>query len=399
MRAPLLERRAVARLAVIGSVLGLMALAGLAFWGTSTTTRATSHVRVLNEYSDRWGQVFARINLEQDAAEDFVRTSNDETRAQLTSVVGSAGPALTWLQTHGDRVERESAGQVEVSYRGYTSVLKNLLAAEAYDVSIAELHVMANEADLNVSTLRDASSEGLERQRVQLAGYLDRVERRNDQTRVVSAIVFGLSLTLVALCGAVLFRYQRQVERQADDNRHASLHDALTGLANRVLFSERIERALAGAERRQELVGVLLLDLNRFKQVNDSLGHHVGDALLAEVAVRIGVTIRDADTAARLGGDEFGVLLPDVASAEEATDVAGRIKAAIEAPLTIEGAPVAVGASVGVAIFPTHGMAPTDLLRHADSAMYDAKRSGRGVVVHVPDYPGVIAINRVAKSP
>ncbi|MFI5955056.1 diguanylate cyclase domain-containing protein [Cryptosporangium sp. NPDC051539] len=415
----MLERRAVARLAVIGSVLGLVTLAGLASWGTVTTNQATTHIRTLNQHADHWARVFARLNLEQDAAEDFVRISDDRSRGALTSMLGSADTPLAWLRSHGDAIEQTYAGQIQTDYRAYTSVLTTLVTAQSQGVSLTRLHVLANEADLRISSLRDQSSEALERERFQLTRYLDRVDRRNNRLMFVSALTFGVAFALSSLCGTVLFRYQRRIERQADDSRHASLHDPLTGLANRVLFSERIERALASAERRQRHVGVLLLDLNRFKQVNDTLGHHVGDALLTEVAARIGAAIRDADTAARLGGDEFGVLLPDVApveisagasvavsgdafvdpsAIEEATDVARRIKAAIEAPLELEGSPIDIGASVGVAVYPTHGLAATDLIRHADSAMYVAKRSGRGVVVHVADYPGVLALNPAGES-
>ncbi len=156
---------------------------------------------------------------------------------------------------------------------------------------------------------------------------------------------------------------------------HQALHDALTALPNRALFLDRLEHALARAIRAGGEVAVLFLDLDRFKTVNDSLGHVAGDELLCAVAERISDCMRAADTAARLGGDEFAVLLEDLTSTREAVRVAERIIGALAAPVMVGGREVCVGASIGIATG-THGA--QDLLRHADVAMYRAKAEGRG---------------------
>ncbi|MDX6664366.1 MAG: hypothetical protein QOG68_572, partial [Solirubrobacteraceae bacterium] len=156
---------------------------------------------------------------------------------------------------------------------------------------------------------------------------------------------------------------------------HQALHDALTGLPNRALFLDRLEHALARAVRGGNEVAVLFLDLDRFKTVNDSLGHAAGDELLCIVARRIATCMRAADTAARLGGDEFAVLLEDLVSTTEAVRVAERIIESLKEPIEIAGREVYVGASIGIATG-NHG-AP-DLLRHADVAMYRAKALGKG---------------------
>jgi len=156
---------------------------------------------------------------------------------------------------------------------------------------------------------------------------------------------------------------------------HQALHDALTGLPNRVLFRDRLEHALARAGRGGGSVAVLFLDLDRFKTVNDSLGHAAGDELLCRVGERIGSCMRTADTAARLGGDEFAVLIEDLTSTREAVRVAERIIQALAEPLPVAGREVYVGASIGVATG-THGA--EDLLRDADVAMYRAKSQGKG---------------------
>jgi diguanylate cyclase (GGDEF)-like protein len=157
-------------------------------------------------------------------------------------------------------------------------------------------------------------------------------------------------------------------------------HDALTGLANRPRLMDRLEQLIAISKRSQQPVSVLLMDLDRFKYVNDALGHQHGDVVLQEVARRLSTLLRDSDTVARLGGDEFAVLLPNTTSVA-AEAVAARVATALEQPIEIAGQNVDVGASVGIATYPEHGADATALLREADVAMYAAKRSHAGVMV------------------
>lgn len=159
-------------------------------------------------------------------------------------------------------------------------------------------------------------------------------------------------------------------------------HDALTGLPNRVLFNDRLHQAIGVARRLSHPVSVMLIDLNRFKEVNDTLGHHVGDLLLQEVGVRLrGALARASDTAARLGGDEFAVLLP-AAGPEMAMEVAQKILRALKDPVTFDKRLLEVAGSIGIASFPEHGEEPHVLMSHADAAMYFAKRKRLGCVAY-----------------
>jgi diguanylate cyclase (GGDEF)-like protein/PAS domain S-box-containing protein len=165
-----------------------------------------------------------------------------------------------------------------------------------------------------------------------------------------------------------------QLERSL---RHQALHDPLTGLANRALLEDRLEHAVASARRTGGSVAVLFCDIDDFKTINDSLGHHVGDALLVELGARLAAGLRDADSVARLGGDEFAVLLEDVAGPAAAVAIAERLLAAIAEPITTDGRELTVHGSVGIALG-SGDTAPADLLRHADVAMYAAKAEGKG---------------------
>ena len=155
-------------------------------------------------------------------------------------------------------------------------------------------------------------------------------------------------------------------------------HDMLTGLPNRAYLTERLTTILALARRHGTLVAIMFIDLDNFKTINDSLGHHVGDALLKQVAARIKEVLREADMVSRLGGDEFLVILADFAAPEDAARVAEKLLQVISAPIALEGRELCANASIGISVFPRDGDNADDLIRHADAAMYSAKDHGRG---------------------
>ena len=159
--------------------------------------------------------------------------------------------------------------------------------------------------------------------------------------------------------------------------RHLATHDMLTGLPNRVLLDDRLAQAIAHAERERQQFAVLVVDLDRFKLVNDSLGHRAGDELLCEVARRLGVLVRNIDTVARLGGDEFVLVLSTVSDRQDAENVAIRAIESLQAAVRIVGLDVYTSPSIGIAFYPTDGAAAETLLAHADAAMYCAKQEGR----------------------
>ena len=161
---------------------------------------------------------------------------------------------------------------------------------------------------------------------------------------------------------------------------HMAYHDPLTGLPNRSLFLDRLEQALAGAGREQTGLGLMFIDLDKFKPVNDCYGHHIGDLLLKAVAERVLACLRTTDSAARLGGDEFVVLLPSVGSERNAVRIAEKIRAALNEPFEIEGLTFNISSSTGVAIYPDHADGEQQLLKRADLAMYHAKSRGRDCV-------------------
>ncbi|MGV8918710.1 MAG: diguanylate cyclase domain-containing protein [Pseudomonas sp.] len=170
---------------------------------------------------------------------------------------------------------------------------------------------------------------------------------------------------------AAIERKQLQARLQ-----YMAQYDQLTHLPNRGLFHDRLQTALARARREQGQFALLYLDLDKFKQVNDTLGHAVGDLLLQEVAKRLKHCVREADTVARIGGDEFLVLLENVQRADDAMQVSAKIHQELDRPLILDGHVLSARMSIGIALYPQHGVEDKQLLKHADEAMYLAKKNG-----------------------
>jgi diguanylate cyclase (GGDEF)-like protein len=170
-----------------------------------------------------------------------------------------------------------------------------------------------------------------------------------------------------------LLDLNRRLEQQAT-------HDSLTGLPNSRLFIDRLEQTLAHARRFGGRVGILFVDLDGFKSINDCHGHQAGDQALILMAQRLRKALREVDTAARLGGDEFGVVIPELASDEDAKVVAKKIIDHIGLPFTLTNLECRLGASIGISFFPDHGNSPEELISRADNAMYHVKQAGKGGV-------------------
>jgi diguanylate cyclase (GGDEF)-like protein len=190
------------------------------------------------------------------------------------------------------------------------------------------------------------------------------VAERDASGKIVSVLTIGRDIT--------------ELHEQREQMHHLVFYDALTALPNRASFSELLQRRIAEAARHGQLIGVMLLDLDCFKSVNDTLGHSAGDTLLRETALRLGQCVRAYDTLARLGGDEFAILLPAVHARDELISIADRILEALAPAFMLDNREVFISASIGIALYPEHGKNTDELLKQADVAMYAAKRAGRG---------------------
>jgi diguanylate cyclase (GGDEF)-like protein len=194
---------------------------------------------------------------------------------------------------------------------------------------------------------------------------------------ILELVLLVLYVTLVP----ILVRVSRRLQRHVEKIQHQALHDDLTGLPNRLYFREYIDGAIAAAREQGSSVAVFLLDLDRFKEINDTLGHQWGDELLKELAGRLRSVTGDEALLARLGGDEFGVVAPGHGP-DDAGDLARAVRSALEAPFAARGIPLVIEASMGISLYPEHGRDVDTLIQHADVAMYSAKDRRLGYALY-----------------
>ena len=253
----------------------------------------------------------------------------------------------------------------------------------------SEQELVGQQADILIATTHRSAFDNYLQRRLQLdisvSGAHETMGKRKNGSLfplefVVSSMQVGARHLFIATLRDISER-----KAHTDALEYQALHDALTGLPNRSLFGDRLRQALLAARRNQKMFGVLLLDLDRFKDINDALGHDRGDSLLQEVTARLRGVLRATDTIARLGGDEFAVLTPDAKHPEDVLGTARKILASLEGPFAIADQMVETGASIGIAMYPVHGDDPSTLLRRADVAMYVAKRSGGGYALYQPE--------------
>jgi diguanylate cyclase (GGDEF)-like protein len=274
------------------------------------------------------------------------------------------------------------------------SLLRSLLTKWGYEVALARSgteawEMLQQDAGLRLAIL-DWMMPGLDgievcrRVRAQKGNcyvYVILLSARTEQEDIVQALEAGADdyITKPFHAGELRARIRSAVRVvQLEETLARQAHyDALTGLPNRVLLADRLEQALRRAHRRGELVGFFYIDLDRFKVVNDSLGHAAGDALLAALAMRLQTCVRECDTLARVGGDEFALVATGLAQPAEAAAISHRILSALEAPFEIAGRPLRVTASVGATLYPQDGGDASSLQQNADAAMYESKRRVR----------------------
>lgn len=250
--------------------------------------------------------------------------------------------------------------------------------ANAYDLILLDLEMPGMDGFQVMDSLKEIDPAGYlpvlavtanpaHKLRALYGGARDFISKPFDLSEVLMRV---RNMLEVRLLHAADMNHAKQLEAMA-------LNDALTGLANRRLLSDRLSMALIHGRRNKNVMAVLYLDLDGFKAINDTLGHGAGDDLLKLVARRLELTVREEDTVARLGGDEFGIVLWNVGGVDDASAIASKVIAAVSRPYTLEGRPVTVTVSVGVALCPAHGDDPDTLLKSADAALYEAKHAGK----------------------
>jgi len=380
MSAGITPRRSLARAAVGGLAAGFAVLATFAWVSATTTERAVDDLRSAAQISTNWDRVLTLVATENEAMNDYLRASDLSGSQPLTSAIGSAAAKLRWLAEHGSARTASQVTLIGGTYDTYTGNLTAMVEAGRRNDQ-RELSALAAEASLSAASLRKQLTIGIQLEHVRLNATLKKIKLINKRLRNATFIVLGVDLVLLLMCAHMLLTYQRRIEGQAERSHHRAQHDALTGLPNRVVFEEKLNDLLGPGDGDGEPFAVLMLDLDGFKAVNDTLGHQYGDMLLVAVAERLNGAVRSCDTVVRLGGDEFAILV-EIGEPDQVIALAERVRTAIAVPTELNGELVRIGASIGVAFAPQHSSDSHELLRFADAAMYQAKRNKLGVRVH-----------------
>jgi diguanylate cyclase len=369
--------------ATAGLAVVLLGLTGSAVLAAASADRAVREVQRISAQRDAWVEVRYQVSQQHSIAHAYLAKPGPKLRPALGEASRALDVALRFLADRGEPDDVQTARRIQARHAPSLQYVRQMLdVVDRGDMETAnEIHVQRVHPaylDLQAETAELAAREQAEAT-ASLTGL------RNRQHALLPAAFIAAGVGLLALAGFLLLTlgYQRQLIRQAAASHHQALHDPLTGLPNRELFGDRVEQAIRASDRGLQPASLLLLDLDRFKDVNDTLGHHHGDLLLREVAARLTGTLRAVDTVARLGGDEFAVLLPD-ATADGAAAVAQKVRAALHQPLTLDGLGLDLDASIGIAVYPDHGGDAAELLQHADVAMYAAKQTHAGFVVYDP---------------
>lgn len=278
-------------------------------------------------------------------------------------------------------------GALNSSDAGFLSARQGLARSEishhdkfsAFDGELVNRDVLSSYIPLRSSA--DAPIEGVMTIYTDVTDLLasDEREERLVTLSVVAVLtaLYGILFFIVRHADGVIRKQYEQQRRIEQSLRHVTTHDALTNLPNRLLLLDRIKQSLSSAERHNNLLAVAFVDLDNFQNINNSLGHHIGDKVLQTVAQHLARCLRESDTITRLGGDEFVVCMPDIHSSVDLFQIAKKMLAAIALPIEAEGRELHLTASIGIALYPEHGKDAETLMRKADMAMHSAKHLGR----------------------
>jgi diguanylate cyclase (GGDEF)-like protein len=380
----------LSRFALGGLVLVLVVMSGLALWGTHAEARSARHAFNASRLSDHYDEAAHAVMNEESLERKYLQVRapgadpSHGVRAQFDAAADSLAPAMLLVRRDGGAADQRRVDQVLAMNGPYLQAADHLFAAVDRNDLAAVTRIDRTETDPRFDAMNDIVIDAAEAQHARAQDSLAQLRRLNAFTSAATPIGLACGALLLMILAVIMGRARRTLHSHRERALHDSLHDPLTGLANRAQLANCFDEALRRGGPAGTTTGLLLLDLDRFKEVNDSLGHDYGDLLLTQIGPRLAGVLREQDIVARLGGDEFAVLLPEVASLDAAMLVAETLRYALTVPFTVYGLDLEVEASVGVVVRGEHGEDSSTLLQRADIAMYVAKNENIGVFAYDP---------------
>jgi len=376
------------RLAGSTLVLILLAVSVFAVWSSQATSQASVRAVKASTLSDDYADAANAVAGAESLERKYRLEPGLDVQANYDIVSERFVASLVKVRRDGDSKDRLFVDAILPRHYNYLRAIDRLFRATDRHDTAEALQIDGKEIGPSRGAIEKAVLDGAETKHDLALAQLARLQHLESINRTLTPLIFLAGLGLAALLASVTRGHRRLLVAERSQALHDSLHDALTGLPNRTLLAERFGQALRADTRAGTATGLLLIDLDRFKDINDTFGHHYGDELLRQVGPRLAGVLRDVDTVARLGGDEFAVLLLDVHSVHDALAVAGKLRAALEQPFRVDGVDLDIEASIGVVRSGEHGEDPTVLLQRADIAMYVAKTDQLGVFAYDPTVDG-----------
>jgi diguanylate cyclase len=368
-----------------GLLLVLVGVSGFAMWAAMSTRQSAERAIASNTLSDHYAAAATAVAAEESLERKYRLEPGPSVRLRFAQASHALTEAMRRVRRDGHALDQAVADQVASAYGPYLGAIDRMFTAADLGDAAQVLQIDNDEVDPRFDAIEGLVNKAANTHHAAALADLADLKARAAFNAQATPAVFLAGLVLVVLFSGVLRHTRAQLDHQRKQAVHDALHDALTGLPNRSLLADRFDQALRAGKRNGSTTALLLIDLDRFKEVNDTLGHHVGDQLLAQIGPRLSEALGDADTVARLGGDEFAVLLPGVDGLTGALDVAWRLHAQLAKAFGIEDVELDIAASMGVVISGVHGDDAQTLLQRADIAMYVAKQQSKGVVVYDPD--------------
>jgi diguanylate cyclase (GGDEF)-like protein len=375
--------RYVLRLTAAGVLITLAALTTLSLFGVAKTRDSSDLVARSRALADAYAAANRAVAEQESLELEYRLERSVEVRARHAAAGSDLNTALSNVQRIGDDEDRALVQRLRALLDTYNYHVLEVFAAIDNGDAVLAGQIDHDEVDPVFDNISGQVQQAADQHTATAGRAVTDLRQTESFVLVIMVAGFGIGFAMVIMLIVVVGRYQRALLNQSRQHEHAALHDALTGLPNRTYFTAHLADALDAGRRRGQPVAVMLLDLDRFKEVNDTLGHHFGDELLQHVAARVTEVLREDDTVARLAGDEFAVLLPDT-DAAAAADIADRILRRLHRSFALREVTVDVEASIGVAIGPLHGDTVEALMRCADVAMYTAKDAKNGAVMYEP---------------
>ncbi|MGZ4772367.1 MAG: putative bifunctional diguanylate cyclase/phosphodiesterase, partial [Ilumatobacteraceae bacterium] len=384
------EARRSTRGKIAGATLvaALLGLGLFTVWSTNATSSAVDNAVAAGALSDDFAAAARAVSNEESLERKYRLEPGTEVRASYDRTGRDLVAALGDIRLDGAAADRILVGSLIVQHHDYLQAIDRMFAAvDAGDAGLV-LQIDNNEVDPVFAAIESAVLTGAEQHHDAYLVQVARLHHLESLTRRTTPLVLLSGLVLASLLAAIGRGHRRVLDGERVRAVHDSQHDALTGLPNRTLLAARCEQALRADKRAQTCTGLLLVDLDRFKEINDTFGHHYGDELLSQVGPRLSGAVRHGDIVARLGGDEFAVLLHDIGDVDAARAVAAELCTALNRPFHVADVDLDVEASIGVVVSGPGAPDPSTLLQHADIAMYVAKSRHCGVFAYDPTVDG-----------